>query len=140
MEHRPNLHLIIFKTPFFKSLAHWALLLPSHEPKPVYVGWVFDIHKTAIKSKETEYARYGFTPEIEANVESYHSLNLDVDDYTLNQTCLKVSKDRPFDLVTQNCQHWVYEVIEELIQYLNVPGGDEILERVKALPQVPKKR
>lgn len=138
----PTLHLIIFKTPWygFKSTAHWALLLPENEVTPHCFGDVFDVKKPAIMSKETQYAMYDFTPEIRDNVDVYHSLKIDVETYVVNQTCQKVSKKRPFDLVTRNCQHWVIEVIEELVKDLNVPGGDDILSRVKMLPRIPTRR
>ena len=88
-------------------------------------------------SKETQYSMYDFTPEIRDNVDFYHSLKIDVETYIVNQICQKVSKERRFDLVTRNCQHWVCEVIEELVKDLNIPGGKEILSRVKKLPRIP---
>ena len=133
----PTLHLIIFKTPFFQSTAHWALLLPADIVGFNYFGDVFDVKKTALISKKTEFARYNFTREIQNNVGEYHSLNFDVEHYTLNQICQNVSKDRPFDLVTRNCQHWVIEVVEELVDHLNVERGDEIVNWLKALPHMP---
>jgi hypothetical protein len=121
-------------------MAHWALLLPEIEFTPYCFGSVFDVQKPAFASKETQYSNYDFTSETRNNVDDYHSLKIDVESYTLNQICQKVSKGRLFDLVTRNCQHWVCEVIEELVKDLNVPDGDEILSRVKRLPQIPRRR
>lgn len=135
----PILHLIIFKTPWYgiKHTAHWALLLPEEEVTPKCFGYVFDVQKPTIISKETRYSMYSFTPKIQGNVDVYHSLEIDVKAYDVNQICQKVSKERRFDLVTRNCQHWVCEVVEELVEDLDIPGGEEILSRVKSLPRIP---
>ena len=125
----PTLHLIIFKTAWYgiKSTAHWALLLPAEQVTPHCFGRVFDVQKPTLMSNETQYSNYHFTPEVRDNVDVYHSLNIEVETYTVNQICQRVSKDRHFDLVTRNCQHWVCEVIEQLVEDLNIQGGNEIL-------------
>lgn len=138
----PILHVIIFKTPWYgiKSMAHWALLLPEDEVVPGYFGDVFDVQKPKFTSKETQYSNYNFTSEVRDNVDVYNSLKIDVEIYTLNQICQKVSKNRPFDLVTRNCQHWVCEVIEEVVKDLPIPERNEILSLVQRLPRMPTRR
>jgi hypothetical protein len=132
VESMPALYLIIFKTPFFKKMAHWGFLLPNEGN----CSDIVSVKKAALHSKRTEIDYNTLTTDIERNIASYHPLNINIEIYTLNQVCQNVSRNRHFDLFSRNCQHWVLEVLEELVRVLNISTGREILNRVRALPHM----
>lgn len=129
----PNLPLLSPET------AHWAILLPT---VPYIAGqlprWgvLYHARKRGFcfpLSPNTEYERIEqfdlSGPNI--NIWDYYELcTVDLTDAEINVACLYVSNPRPFNLVTRNCQDWVKEVLQCLVnggrmheQWLQVISG-----------------
>ena len=150
----PNLHVLIYKPCRWflpRKASHWALLLlnedvnsddvnsddvKSGDFNSDDVGIVFDVQKNAFKSKKTQFATLDFK-KIRDNVHSAIALEIQVTEYQLNMICQDVSKNRPFHLLSRNCQHWVLEVIKRLVEELHISNGDEIIHNIKRLGHVP---
>src|ERR1700737_4320960 len=135
----PTLHLVIFKpwTILSKDADHWALFLPEKEGDPH--GDFFGVKKNGYISKMTEFEHVEHCDiqqlqEYTNEIRSIIALTeLGVDRLVLLHICRDVTQDRPFDLITRNCQHWVCEVIKKLEKRLNVEQTINVLARIKGL-------
>lgn len=129
----PQLHLLIFKrrSYFPKNGGHWALFLPFE--KGGTDGCGFDVIKSSFKAKQTQFKTFDCTPEVgKDRLVECVPLEIYVDDVPdLNNICNIVTRGRPFHLVNQNCQHWVCEVVEMLVERYEIPNGKQELTKIK---------
>ena len=126
----PTLHLIIFSSiPMVPRFAHWGFFLPYEEGGTE--GVIHHVKKRSFISNTTEYAAADLTPSI-----SYTSCTplpeIIIKNHELSEICYRVSDGRPFHLLSRNCQHWVFEVIQAIATKFNIAAvGDTVINRIK---------
>jgi hypothetical protein len=134
----PPLHVILFKQlPIFsKNTAHWALFLPNEDGDND--GVLFHITKESLISWKTQYQQKEFSIGKSADrLESTLVIwEINVSVVSLDAACQRVTKDRGFHVIKQNCQHWVCEVATDLAQRYNL-GDIDVLGRIKKLGYKP---
>jgi hypothetical protein len=135
----PTLHLLRFKTlPILpKRTGHWALFLPDEEGGSN--GVVYSVQKRSLKSKKTQFSHREFNLQSSIGLlESWIPLpEIDILPYKLSAACHDATKNRPFHLIKNNCQHWVCEVIENLISRFQIAEGTDVLHKIKSLGYSP---
>lgn len=126
----PTLRFLVFKRILFpKSLAHWAFFIPDREGSAQ--GILFEVRR--MNSNKTHFWHRTFnylehSSRLRANIPIPE---INIESPGLNRACHMVNKNRPFHLLTSNCQHWVFEVIEFLIGDMGIRNGVEILRRIE---------
>src|SRR5437667_2666677 len=127
----PYIHLLVFKPPplWPPEAGHWALYL--HFQQGSWEGTVFGVQKKGLITRQTMLSRELVTAEIYSEVSRFVPLNIEVEEYYLSEACQSVTANRPFHIKTANCQHWVCEVIEKLMETLDLPKAKDELERIK---------
>lgn len=126
-----SLHIMICKPSRHlpKSTAHWALFIPDQEGGSE--GVVYSMRKAAFANK-TQLHCSQITLGDMANLQSVIVVpEVKTCEYLLSAVCHEVNTGRSFNLITRNCQHWVFEVIERLVERQNIPEGEEVLTRIK---------
>lgn len=120
------LHLVIFKTPFFRTYAHWGLFLP-YEGEDEPSGILYDVKKASLISKKTQVQKHDFYPRSQSDFFSSCTAlpGISIKHYELSDICYRVSDGRPFNIVTSNCQHWVFEVIRAIAVQSNMTAAGE---------------
>jgi hypothetical protein len=132
----PRLYLLIFEpTEWYypDDAGHWALYVPSKEDETV--GDAFEVKKASLVTFRTEFGMIrAYLQNGWCGLRQYVPLNIDVPSIaSLSQICYGVTEGRSFNIVTKNCQHWVCEVLEEVIKKYNILNGEAELRRVKAM-------
>jgi hypothetical protein len=132
----PTLHLIKFKPPIAllpKGTSHWALFLPHECEEGDSEGLLYSVKKESFTSTKTEFQRAKFDPQSASDVLSCIALTeICIKHVFLAAVCYQVSDGRPFHLISRNCQHWVYEVIEKLTMQSNMADvGQKVIKRIK---------
>jgi hypothetical protein len=143
----PTLRLLIFRHfPLFPNdWTHWVLFVPYVENGTH--GYYYGVQKRAIYSKKTQIQtqnNYTINPvEIEHDV-PIHEINIS-EEGELSYACHQVintptpghgGTTRYFHLFNSNCQHWAFEVIENLAGRLGI-DGQGIITRIQNLGHVP---
>ena len=126
----PKLMLLrLEQSPIFPNdTAHWTLFLPNIDGSSD--GDLFHIVKDSFVTAETRYQNRGFSVQESQKLISGISLSeIDVSLDELDQACQRVTRNRTFNIVTNNCQHWVREVVDDLIRVLHLPAID-VLDRM----------
>ena len=132
----PTLHLIKFKPPIAllpKGTSHWALFLPHECEEGDSEGLLYSVKKESFISTKTEFQRAKFDPRSASDVLSCMALTeICIKHAVLAEVCYEVSDGHPFNLISRNCQHWVYEVIEKLTIKSNMADvGQKVIKRIK---------
>ena|SRR5437762_8221162 len=131
----PTLQLLIFKScPIAPKIAHWALFLPQYDGSPF--GILYSVKKTGFVSRNTQLSLLNLNPqdEYESDIQSMIAIpELDVQPYNVAMICRQVSEGRHFNLITQNCQHFICEVLNELLQLHNEGERDTVMRRIRNL-------
>lgn len=132
----PNLYLLIFEpTEWYypADAGHWALYFPSKEDESV--GDAVEVKKASLVNRRTQFGTIKAYLQIGwCGLQRYELLNIDVLSLAaLTQICHGVTEGRPFNIVTKNCQHWVCEVLEKVIERYRIRNGEAELRRVKAM-------
>jgi hypothetical protein len=129
-----QLYLLIYKQDLkgFKLPAmagHWVILLPYKEGGSVGNG--FGVNKQTM-SLTAKYTQYAITEaSLDDDLERYMPIEVTFEGGTgvLSRICTDVTHNRPFHFITRNCQHWVCEVLEKVVQefpHLNPNGAAEV--------------
>lgn len=127
----PTLYLLRFKAnPILpKRSGHWALFLPDEEASSK--GLIYTVRKRGFKSKKTQFSLHEFNLQ-SPKLESCCSIpEIDISPYKLSAACHDITKNRPFHLIKSNCQHWVQEVIENLINRIQTVDDVDVFDKIK---------
>lgn len=132
----PTLHILRFRASRWlpKNVGHWGLFLQDEGSA---TGVVFEVRKRTLTSKQTVFQHRDYDPQSSSLRSSLSIPEIDIVPHVLSTACHAVTNNRPFHLVNYNCQHWVYEVIEDLIIRLQIADGANILNRIKKLGYLP---
>ena len=130
------LRLLIFKRGIFKlpvGFCHWALFIPGEgegcpdgilfEALGKRKYWIFTT-TTCLKVSKHRRSKLKVAHDIEIS-------EISVNPKTLKAACGAVTKDRPFNQIFRNCQHWVFEVIQYLVDSQYIDNGVEILAEIR---------
>ena len=108
---------------------HWVIFLPFKDGGKN--GYGFGVNKTTMSftASQTQYAITDAS--LEDDLKDCIPIQIKFEDGAaeLNQICTDVSHNRPFHLVNRNCQHWVCEVLDSVVQkyrHLNPNGAAEV--------------
>lgn len=129
----PTLRFLVFKMAMLPdAFAHWALFVPNEEGSAE--GVLFEVQKRGVFMRKTQFHYREFDccasgAELRDNI-SIPEISVGL--VMLNFACHAVTKNRPFHLRSRNCQHWVFEVIEYLVNAQRINNGQEILSRIVA--------
>jgi len=129
----PTLRFLVFKMAMLPdALAHWGLFIPNQEGSTE--GILFEVQKRGFFMRKTLFHYREFNcctsgAELRDNIPIPE---LSIGPVMLNFACHEVTKNRPFHLRNRNCQHWVFEVIEYLVNAQRIDNGQEILSRIVA--------
>lgn len=113
--------------PLSIAFAHWALFLPTSENDKPLEGLLFHARKEwdnthgeqrcTIQGSANFSLEPGFRLLASPGLLDYHCLkDTNVTPAQLNDACQHVSLDRRFNLITRNCQEWVKDVIDHLVE------------------------
>src|SRR5437016_6173596 len=132
----PQLYLLIFEpTEWFypADAGHWALYVPSKEDE--FVGDAFEVKKASLITLQTQFGMMKAYLQVGwCGLQNYVPLEINIPSIAaLNQICYGVTFKRPFNIVSKNCQHWVCEVLEKVIEKYDIRNGKEELRRVRAM-------
>ena len=146
----PELHIAWFKTGRFvpNRFAHVGFYLPDRDGD--LPGSIHHVQKSGIVSERTKYEVLSFEQPLrnskketvvkESDLLERIPLEIQVEATELSRACHFATQDRPFNLLTRNCQHWAYEVIEYVVIGLKMKNGEDVLKRTKKLMQRRRRR
>jgi hypothetical protein len=114
---------------FQKFLAHWAFFIPDREGSAQ--GVIFEVRKWNSNKTHFWHRTFNYREESRGLRANIPIPEITIKSPELNQACHRVNKNRRFHLLTSNCQHWIFEVIEHLVENMNIENGVEILKRIE---------
>jgi Family of unknown function (DUF6540) len=133
------IHLLKFKQMGgYDTTTHWGIFLSNTRSSigdctlPA-IGTLFHAQGDCLAclgscsgriSSQTEFQQHdNFCPSNSPTLISWHRLsNTDVDNVTVAESCDLVTQDRNWNLLTSNCQVWVLQVMDDLVEKGHVAG------------------
>lgn len=128
----PQLYLVKFRQPPYVGVsAHWGIFLSQSDslynaakPSTGYLyhassQWTDCLNLCVFVSepRDTPYERKQYNLSNAPSLSDWWPVrNADLQDYEVHDACRLVSESRGFNILTKNCQEWVKEVIQFLVQ------------------------
>ena len=122
-EYNNELHLLKYSqtNKFKKEFSHWALLLKYNKHLNDTREYVYHVHKSDDRIKFEMFTFHNSNKIIQKEFIT----NININPYDFEDLCRNITNKYDFNLLTNNCQNWCIDILNELNIQHNLKATNE---------------